>query len=256
MGRPLIAIPSRFSESASALRHRAEVGSRNLIAAVYAAGGDPLLVHPHAPEGFVTDDEVAERLAWADGLLLPGGGDMAAHWAGQQPHPSLYDVDIEQDAFDLAAARVSLAAGRPLLAICRGLQVVNTALGGTLIQDMDTENTRLGHHRHHMHTIGIEPGSRVSDIVGDNIHASCYHHQCLDRLGHGLVVTARSEDEVIEAVEKLDAQGWFLGIQWHPEDTWQDAPQQLAIIEAFVAAARERATGQPHADSVGGAVLG
>lgn len=254
MGRPLIAIPSRFAESTSALRHRAEVGSRNLIEAVYAAGGDPLLVHPHAPEGVVTDDEVAERLAWADGVLLPGGGDMAAHWAGQQPHPSLYDVDIEQDAFDLAAARVSLASGRPLLAICRGLQVVNTALGGTLIQDMDTENTRLGHHRHHLHTIGIEPGSRINEIVGDNIHASCYHHQCLERLGQGLVVTARSEDDVIEAVEKLDAPGWFLGIQWHPEDTWQDAPQQLAILKAFVAAASGPSHERPH--SIRGALLG
>lgn len=240
MKRPLIAIPARFSENASALRHRAEVGSRNLISAVYAAGGDPLLVHPHAPDGVVSDEEVAERLAWADGVLLPGGGDLAAHWAGQEPHPSLYDVDVEQDAFDLAAARVSLAAGRPLLAICRGLQVVNVALGGTVIQDMDTENTKLGHHRHHQHTIGIDQGSRVSEIVGESIHASCYHHQCLDRLGKGLVVTARSEDNVIEAVEKLDAAGWFLGIQWHPEDTWQDHPQQLAILEAFVTAARDR----------------
>jgi len=107
---------------------------RNLIAAVYAAGGEPLLVHPVAPDGVVTDDEVAARLRWADGILLPGGGDLAAQWSGQPDHPTLYDVDLEQDAFDLAAARVALAAGVPVLAVCRGTQVVNVVRGGTLAE--------------------------------------------------------------------------------------------------------------------------
>jgi putative glutamine amidotransferase len=244
--RPLIAIPARFSENASALRHRAEVGSRNLISAVYAAGGEPLLVHPSAPGGTVHDDEVAERISWADGVLLPGGGDLAAHWFGEEPHPSLYDVDDEQDVFDLAVARVTLAAGRPLLAICRGLQVVNVALGGTLIQDMDgvgagkTPGSGLGHHhhRHRVHTVGVEAGTRTAEVVGGAIESSCYHHQCLGVLGEGMVVTARSEDGVIEGVEIPGAKGWFLGVQWHPEDTWKDHANQLAIFGAFVDAAR------------------
>ncbi len=238
MNRPLIAIPSRFSTNASALRNRAEVGSHNLLSVVYAAGGEPLLVHPSAPGGVVTDDEVADRLEWADAVLLPGGGDMAAHWAGQQPHPSLYDVDIEQDAFDLAVARVSLAAGRPLLAVCRGLQVVNVSLGGTLVQDMDAEGGGMVHHRNHVHSVTAEPGTRTSEILAGAIESSCYHHQCLATLGEGLVVTARSEDGVIEAVELPAAPGWFLGIQWHPEDNWAEHPQQLAVVRAFVDAAR------------------
>ena len=86
MTRPLIAIPARFSESASALRYRAVVASRKLIEAVYAAGGEPLMVFPSAPGGEVDDEEVAQRLHWADGVLLPGGGDIAAHWSGQPDH--------------------------------------------------------------------------------------------------------------------------------------------------------------------------
>ena len=117
--RPRIAIPARFSATASALRHGAEVSSRNLVAAVHGAGGEPLAVHPHAPGGEVDDDEVAERLAFADGVLLPGGGDVAAHRSGQAAHPSEYDVDDEQDAFDLAVARVALRRGLPLLEIGR-----------------------------------------------------------------------------------------------------------------------------------------
>ncbi len=236
--RPLIAMPSRFSHSASALRHRAMVGSRNLVAAVYAAGGEPLLVHPVAPDGVVSDDEVAARLRWADGVLLPGGGDLAARWSGQPDHPTLYDVDVEQDAFDLAAARVALAAGVPVLAVCRGTQVVNVARGGTLVQDMDEHDGEISHHRNHVHHITVDHGTLAGSIVGESVEVSCYHHQCLAELGAGLVVTARSEEGVVEAVELPEATGWFLGIQWHPEDTWETDPQQLAVLRAFVDACR------------------
>lgn len=236
--RPLIAIPSRFSTSASALRHRAEVASHNLVSAVYAAGGEPLLVHPSAPGGVVDDAEVAERLAWADGILLPGGGDLAAHWAGQPEHHTLYDVDEEQDAFDLAVARHALAARVPLLAICRGTQVVNVARGGTLVQDMDEHEGDLSHHRNHVHHITVDHGTRAETVVGESVEVSCYHHQCIADLGDGLVVTARSEEGVIEAVELPAHDGWFLGLQWHPEDTWRTEPKQLAVVAALVSAAR------------------
>ncbi len=239
--RPLIAIPGRFSASASALRHRALVGSRNLLDVVYAAGGDPLLVHPVAPGGVVDDQEVAARLAWADGVLLPGGGDLAAHWSGQPDHQTLYDVDDEQDAFDLAVARHALASGIPLLAVCRGAQVVNVARGGTLVQDMDEQGGAVGHHRNHVHHISVTPSSVARGAVGDAVEVSCYHHQCLADLGTDLVVTARSEEGVIEAVELPTGPGWFLGIQWHPEDTWHDDPRQLALVRAFVDAARSGA---------------
>jgi putative glutamine amidotransferase len=236
--RPRIVIPARFSSSASALRYAAEVTSRNLVAAVYAAGGEPLVLHPHAPGGRADDAEVAERLAVADGVLLPGGGDLGAHWTGQQPHPTLYDVDDEQDAFDLALARVCLEQGIPLLAVCRGLQVVNAVRGGTVVQDMDETYGEMRHHRHHVHTIAVDAGSALWARVGDKVESSCYHHQCLEVLGDGMEVVARAEEGVVEAVEIPSARAWFLGVQWHPEDTWATDPQQLAVFEALVDAAR------------------
>jgi putative glutamine amidotransferase len=236
--RPLIAIPSRFAASTSALRARAEVGSRNLINGVYAAGGEPLLVHPHAPGAEVSDDEVAARLHWADGILLPGGGDLSGRWSGQGHHPTLYDVDEEQDAFDLAVARVALARAIPLLTVCRGTQVLNVALGGRLVQDMDEHGGELAHHRNHVHHVTVDHGTRAAEVVGETVEVSCYHHQCLADLGDGLVVTARSEEGVIEAVELPSYDGWYLGVQWHPEDTWESEPKQLDLFRALVAAAR------------------
>lgn len=227
MTRPLIVVPARFSASASALRYEAEVSSRNLIEAVYAAGGEPLVVHPSAG----SDAEVGARLSFADGVLLPGGGDLAAHWTGQAPHPSLYDVDETQDAFDLAVARWCLSEGVPLLAVCRGLQVVNAALGGTVVQDMEPA------HRHLVHGAKVVADSALASIVGEAPQLSCFHHQCLDRLGDGLRAIAWAEDGVVEAVDAPSAPGWFLGVQWHPEDTWASEPAQLAVFEALVAAA-------------------
>ena len=232
--RPLIALPSRFAASTSALRYAAEVSARELVAAVYASGGEPLQVHP---DGSLSDEEVADRLAWADGILLPGGGDLSGRWSGQGHHPSLYDVDEEQDAFDLAVARVALARGIPLLAVCRGLQVVNVARGGTLVQDMDEHDSAIGHHRHRVHHVTVDQGSALGGVVGDSVEVSCYHHQALDRLGDDLVVTARSEEGVVEGVELPGAPGWFLGVQWHPEDTWRSVPEQRAVFEALVSAA-------------------
>lgn len=235
--RPRIVIPARFSASASALRYAAEVASRNLVEAVYAAGGEPLVIHPDAPGGVADDAEVAARLAVADGVLLPGGGDLAAHWSGQSAHPSLYDVDDEQDAFDLAVARVCLARGIPLLAVCRGLQVVNAARGGTVVQDMGERNGGMRHHRHRLHSVSVDEGTVLFDATGAKLEASCYHHQCLADLGDGMEVVARAEEGVIEAVEIPSAEGWFLGVQWHPEDTWSTDPQQLGVFVALVQAA-------------------
>jgi putative glutamine amidotransferase len=235
--RPRIVLPARFSRSASALRYGADVTARQLAEAVWDAGGEPLMLHPHAPEGVADPVEVADRLEIADGVLLPGGGDLAAHWTGQAPHATLYDVDEEQDAFDLAVARLALDRGLPLLAVCRGLQVVNAVQGGTLVQDMDELYGEGRHHRNHAHVVSVEAGSELADVVGEKVEVSCFHHQCVDVLGTDLETIARSEDGIIEAVRHTSAKGWFLGLQWHPEDTWSTSPQQLAIFRALVSAA-------------------
>ena len=235
--RPMVAIPARFSATASALRFRAEVTARKLVEAVYAAGGEPIVVHPHAPRGHVSDRQVADRLWFADAILLPGGGDLASHWYGASPHASEYDVDEEQDAFDLAVARVALARRMPLLAICRGTQAVNVALGGDLVQDMADAG---GNHRHVTHAIQVAPDAVMAGIVGTAPRISCFHHQTVGRLGEGLRAVAHSADGVVEAVELAGHDGWYVGVQWHPEDTAAEDRAQAALFCAFVAAARER----------------
>ncbi|QLJ02387.1 gamma-glutamyl-gamma-aminobutyrate hydrolase family protein [Streptomyces sp. NEAU-sy36] len=235
--RPLIAVPARFSAGASALRHAAEVNARALVEAVWRAGGEPVTLHPHAPGGTADPAEVAVRLARFDGLLLPGGGDLAPHrYGAAHTHDTVYDVDDEQDAFDLELARQALATGLPLLAVCRGLQVVNTVLGGTLHQDMGGPD---GDHRHLRHPVALAPGSAVARITGtDKAEASCYHHQRLDRLGEGLTVTARAADGTVEAVELPSYDGLLLAVQWHPEDTAHEDPAQQRLFDALVERAR------------------
>jgi putative glutamine amidotransferase len=236
--RPLIAIPARFSPGATALRYAAEVTARALVEAVFAAGGEPVVIHPHAPDLEIDVKAAGDRIWFAEGALLPGGGDVAARWSGQRPHPTQYGVDEEQDAFDLAVARVALNDHLPLLAICRGTQIVNVALGGDLVQDMDDT---VGNHRNRVHDLEVDETSPLGEIVGRRTAISCYHHQCIATLGAGLSPAAYSSDGVIEAVTLEDHEGWYLGVQWHPEDTAATDPVQAEIFRHFVDASRVRA---------------
>ena len=234
---PLVAIPGRFSSSASAHRHRALTTARALSELVLAAGGEPVTVHPRAPGGVLTPDEVGARLAFADAVLLPGGGDLdPARYGQSAAHDEVYDVDAEQDAFDLAVARWAVGAGIPLLAVCRGMQVVNVALGGDLEQHMDSP------HRHVVHEVRVDPGTVLAAAVGPTVQVSCYHHQRVLRLGTGLVPAASAADGCVEALVLPEAAGWFLAVQWHPEDTFTTDIDQVAVVRALLAAARARAT--------------
>lgn len=219
--RPLVAIPARFAAHTNVLRYRAEVAARALVEAVYRAGGEPWIMHPSA------GGEAERRLSRADALLLPGGGDVAPHRYGgpSSDHP-LYDVDDEQDAFDIAAARYALTAGMPTLAICRGLQIVNVVCGGTL--------RWLGEeHLHLVHPVALAPESELAAACGaGKVEASCYHRQCVDRLGEGLAPAARADDGTIEAIQRTAPGGFLMAVQWHPEDL----PDQW-LFDAFIAAA-------------------
>ncbi|MGC9538961.1 gamma-glutamyl-gamma-aminobutyrate hydrolase family protein [Streptomyces sp. UG1] len=231
MTRPLIAVPARFSATTSALRYAAEVNARALIEAVWRAGGEPASIHPAA-------GDVAARLARFDGVLLPGGGDLAPHrYGATETHAAVYDVDDLQDAFDLAVARRALDLGLPLLAICRGMQVVNVALDGTLEQDMGGPERE---HRHLVHPVEIQRGTLLERATGvEKTEASCYHHQRVDRIGAGLSVTARAADGTVEGLELPGAPGWFTAVQWHPEDTADRDPAQQCLFDALVRAAAE-----------------
>jgi putative glutamine amidotransferase len=233
--RPLIAIPARLSESASALRFRAEVNARKLVEAVYAAGGEPLTIHPSAD---VSPTVIDGRMNFVDGVLLPGGGDISPALYGGDHHDDLYDVDPLQDAFDVAVAMWTQRAGRPLLAICRGLQVVNVARGGTLITHLDQP------HRHVRSQLTFGPDTHLAAVTGHHaMTISCFHHQAIDELGDGLHAAAWSQDGVVEAVESDTAdRQWFLGVQWHPEDTADIDPAQQAIFAGLIHAASRAAS--------------
>lgn len=225
MRRPRIAVLGRFTESASALRYRGVVSSRALLEAVWAAGGDPVtLLATDSPEGLDWD----ARLAGFDGVLLAGGGDLDPRlYGGDGEHPSVYDVDEVQDRADLSLAEHCLATGVPTLAVCRGLHVVNVVRGGTLVVDMPDN------HRHVVQSVTLDPGSEVLGIDAPDVTISCYHHQAIDRLGAGMRVVARADDGTVEAVA-IDAPGWAVGVQWHPEDTWATDPRQVALLARFV----------------------
>ncbi|MCX5259664.1 gamma-glutamyl-gamma-aminobutyrate hydrolase family protein [Streptomyces canus] len=229
--RPLIAIPARFSATTSALRYAAEVSARALVEAVWRAGGEPASIHPAA-------GDVPARLARFDGVLLPGGGDLAPHRYGATgTHAAVYDVDDLQDTFDLEVARTALESGLPLLAICRGLQVVNVALCGSLEQDMGGPERE---HRHLTHPVEIERDTLLERATGaQKADVSCYHHQRVERLGAGLTVTARAADGTVEGLELPGLPGWFTAVQWHPEDTAHEDPAQQGLFDALVRTARD-----------------
>lgn len=224
--RPLVVVPARLSASASALRYGAVVTARALAEAVYAAGGEPLTVLP-------AEAEPAARFGYADAVLLPGGGDLAPSAYGQAvDSDEVYDVDALQDAADLALARWAVGSGRPLLAICRGLQTLNVVLGGTLEQHMDEP------HRHATRRLSVDPASRLAGwLGGSDVEISCYHHQRVATLAPALRAVARAEDATIEAAEFRDRAGFGVAVQWHPEDNAATDPANRALFAAFVAAA-------------------
>jgi putative glutamine amidotransferase len=193
-----------------------------------------------------------ELLAPADGLLLIGGGDLDPATYGQAPHERSYGFSAARDRMELALARYALANDFPMLAICRGCQVVNVAAGGTLHQhlaespgyDDDT------HGRPHdmvlgVHSVDILPGSRLAEAIGGLRAARCTsaHHQSVDTVGQGLRVTARSSDGCVEAIEPISSHRFALAVQWHPEVTARDDPEQQALFNALVGAARVRRDG-------------
>lgn len=207
------------------------------VQAVRRAGADEALLFP-VP---LSDDEAAARLERFDALVLIGGGDLDPILYGESPHPEEYGVDAERDAFELALTRAALARRLPVLAICRGLQVLNVALGGSLeqhITDRLPGHGRPGHEAE-MHEVELSSGARVTKAMGGG-RPLCrsHHHQGLARIGDGLVPVGWSDDGLVEAAEIEDADAWVVGVQWHPEETAAADPQQQGLFDALAEQAR------------------
>jgi len=211
------------------------------VRAVLAAGGLPVIFVPD-----FTPEQTIELFGDCDGLLLTGGEDVDPSHYGAAPHPRLGTVDPRRDADELALVAEARARELPILAICRGIQLLDVAMGGTLYQDLPSQ--RPGNIEHdspsprdvRSHPVNIVEHSRLAQILdATHLDVNSLHHQAVDRVGEGLVVTATAPDGVIEGIESSDPHEWIVAVQWHPEElALQPEAADLKLFTALVTAAR------------------
>ncbi len=229
-------------------RTRANV---SYTAAARAAGLLPLVLPVLSP---ADADAALEGVA---GLILTGGEDVDPARYGVAPHPALGEVHPGRDAFELALVRAARMRRLPTLAICRGVQVANVALGGTLVQDLPSECPTAQPHygswgrEERVHELLLTPGSRLAGALGvTRATTNSLHHQAVRRLADGLVVVAHAPDGVIEGVEWTTDEWWMLGVQWHPEElVGTTEPWDRALFAAFAAAVRAGTVSSPAASA-------
>ena len=240
MSLPVIGIPCSTDESARRKQSSILAVQQSYVEAVARSGGAPVLI----PLGLSVEalDQIGERL---DGLLLAGGEDVSPHHYGAQRHPAVKRVDEARDATEIWLARWALARDLPLLAICRGLQVLNVAAGGTLFQDLASEYAgSIKHDRYapafardeFAHSARLEPASRLRAILGSaGVRVNSRHHQAARALGEGLTATAWAPDGVVEGLEAR-ARRFVVAVQWHPENMIDVSPAMYNLFRAFVQA--------------------
>lgn len=210
---------------------------RDYVRAIEQAGGLPMLLAPGRP------DDAGELLGRLDGLVLSGGSDVDPALYGEETHATVTQVFRERDEFEIALCREALRQDLPLLAICRGHQVLNVARGGTLVQDIPSELTGSGNHDPERerwepaHDVRVEPGTRLHRILGrERVEVNSFHHQAVKTLGERLVASAWSMvDGVVEGIEAEDRR-FAVGVQWHPEALWNRSPSFQSLFEALVGA--------------------
>lgn len=211
------------------MRGEAYAAGQRYFHGIARAGGTPVMLPPTI--SFVSD--VKEILRRFDGVVLHGGGDVDPLRYGQEPQTDkLYGIVEEHDEVEIAVASAAVEADLPMLAICRGMQVLNVALGGTLHQDIGG-----GTHSYSHHAVDLAPTSRLAAAMGQRVMAGhCVHHQTIDRVAEGLEVVGQTADGLVHAAEVIGST-WAVATQWHPEDTAEVDNQQQALFNALIAQA-------------------
>jgi len=237
---PLIAVAGRTGAPSRVSRDEVAFAGKRYLNSILRAGGEPVVV---APQVFANDD-ANELLSRFDALVLMGGPDVDPLLYGQQASPNVYGVSPQQDRFETAMLRGALANELPVLAVCRGMQLTNVVLGGTLVQhlgDLPNAASLVGHApgefpvgaEFALHEVELSSDCWLARATGSSrINGASFHHQGIDRLAPGFRPVGHAPDGLLEAIEHERHR--IIGMQWHPEDTSADDPQQQGIYDAFV----------------------
>ncbi len=228
---PLIGITASL---AAEPRERVQLNA-SYVRAVENAGGVPILVPAQA-----SFSSLAALVGMVDGLVLTGGGDVNPARYGEERHPTVAGVSDERDAAEEAVLNLALDRGVPVLAICRGMQILNVALGGSLVQDIPAEpGGGIVHGPRAEHVVNIAPRSKLAEVISaETAQVNSRHHQAVNTLGKGLKPVAWSADGAIEGVEMPGK--WVIGVQWHPEDMVEDSEVARRLFAGVVEAAASR----------------
>ncbi|MDM5338352.1 gamma-glutamyl-gamma-aminobutyrate hydrolase family protein [Fictibacillus enclensis] len=207
--------------------------------AIVKAGGLPFLIPS------VNREAACESLALCDGLLLPGGDDIDPSFFGEEPVTNLGKVNPQQDDYEIGVLSKALEQNKPVLGICRGMSILNVALGGTMIQHLGSElKNPIKHHQEAArsvptHSIAVVENSLLHDMTGrkTNLRVNSFHHQAVKLTPSALRPVAFAPDGAIESIESVDPKQFILGVQWHPEEL-NDTPSQATLLEGFIRACR------------------
>lgn len=240
---PIIGITanSTYIDNRSYLEpHKVNFSPRNISKAVTMAGGIPIILPVNEPE-------IAQKYAeLVDGLILAGGEDVSPILYGEDARNTIKATYPKRDKAEVAITEKIIASGKPILGICRGLQLLNVIFGGTLYQDLSEKEDIFVKHiqetpsNHPIHTVSVNEKSYMSSFLSDELFVNSFHHQVIRDLGKGLRIAAKSNDGVIEAIESVDENKSIIAIQWHPENLYYKDNDQLALFENLVLRAKAR----------------
>lgn len=240
---PLIAVAGRTGAPSRVSRDEVVFAGKRYLNSILRAGGEPVVIAPQ----HVSNDDAAELMSRFDALLLMGGPDVDPSLYGQPASAHVYGVSPEQDRFESTLLRAAIANELPVLAVCRGMQLANVVLGGTLVQhlgDLPNAANLVAHAPGEfpvgaefvVHDIELVSDSWLSRAVGaTRIRGASFHHQGIDALAPGFRAVGHAPDGLLEAIEH--ERNHIVGVQWHPEDTSADDPRQQAIYDSFVSLA-------------------